>query len=141
MRAVRSVAALPQKTLTPKAMYVEWLSRIGQTMTHELGHCFGLDHCVYYACVMQGCASSAEALRQPAYLCPICLEKVATAISSALIKDWEELHVRQRYATERYEAILKGCRLWDEQEDSVFWVGYRVWLQETMSLSDASVHI
>lgn len=132
VRAVRSVAGLPQKLLTSKAMYVEWLSRISQTMTHELGHCFGLDHCVCYACVMQGCASSAEALRQPPYLCPVCLEKVATAIGGALVKDWNKLHVRQRYAAERYEAIMKGCQLRDEQEDSVFWVGYRVWLQEMM---------
>lgn len=141
VRAVRSVAALPQKKLTPKAMYVEWLSRIGQTMTHELGHCFGLDHCVYYACVMQGCASSAEALRQPPYLCPVCLEKVATGIGSAPVKSWDDLYVRQRYTLERYRAIMKTCQLWDEQEESVFWVGYRVWLEEMISLLDSSVHI
>ncbi|KAK4246188.1 hypothetical protein C7999DRAFT_15679, partial [Corynascus novoguineensis] len=30
-----------------------WLSRLVRTVSHELGHCLCLDHCSYYACVMQ----------------------------------------------------------------------------------------
>jgi len=61
-----------------------WLSRLARTTAHELGHCFGLDHCVYYACMMQSTASMAEDVRQPPYLCPVCLRKVTHAISVEL---------------------------------------------------------
>jgi archaemetzincin len=33
-----------------------------------LGHCFGIAHCVYYACSMQGTASIIENSKQPLYL-------------------------------------------------------------------------
>ncbi|KIW48045.1 uncharacterized protein PV06_00674 [Exophiala oligosperma] len=57
------------------------LFRLCRTVSHELGHCFGLDHCKYKACVMQGAASVAEDMRQPPYLCPVCDRKVAWAIT------------------------------------------------------------
>lgn len=56
-----------------------WLGRVCKTASHELGHCFGIDHCVYYACIMQGSASLAEDARQPPYLCPVDEAKVASA--------------------------------------------------------------
>ncbi|KAK1758777.1 hypothetical protein QBC47DRAFT_435896 [Echria macrotheca] len=48
-----------------------WFARLARTVSHELGHCLCLDHCVYYACVMQSTAGVAEDLRQPPYLCPL----------------------------------------------------------------------
>ncbi|CEJ93629.1 hypothetical protein VHEMI09207 [[Torrubiella] hemipterigena] len=128
--ALDAVVALPPKEPTAKGAYIEWLGRVAQTMAHELGHCFGLDHCVYYACAMQGCASSAEALRQPPYLCPVCLEKVATAIGGVLVKGWENHQVRQRYIQNRYSAIRDSCQLWKEQTVNAFWVGQRAWLDD-----------
>jgi archaemetzincin len=56
-----------------------WLARVCRTASHELGHCFGIDHCVYYACCMQGTASVVEDARQPPYLCPVDLVKVMRA--------------------------------------------------------------
>ncbi|OCT51252.1 hypothetical protein CLCR_08432 [Cladophialophora carrionii] len=56
------------------------LFRLCRTASHELGHCFGLDHCMYMACMMQGTASVAEDMRQPPYLCPVCEAKVAWAV-------------------------------------------------------------
>jgi archaemetzincin len=56
-----------------------WLGRICRTAGHELGHCFGIDHCVYYACSMQGTGSVIEDARQPPYLCPVDLAKVLRA--------------------------------------------------------------
>ncbi|MBW2453714.1 MAG: hypothetical protein JRI68_04350 [Deltaproteobacteria bacterium] len=47
---------------------------------HELGHMFGLEHCVFYACTMNGTNSLAELDRQPAHLCPVCHEKLRHAL-------------------------------------------------------------
>ncbi|EPS35579.1 hypothetical protein H072_11103 [Dactylellina haptotyla CBS 200.50] len=58
-----------------------WVSRVCKTAAHELLHCFGLDHCVYYACSMQGTASTREDTRQPFYLCPVDQAKLKDALS------------------------------------------------------------
>ena len=64
---------------TAKSLYGLWTARVCRTASHELGHCFGMDHCVYYACVMQSTASLAEDVRQPPYLCPVDLAKLQRA--------------------------------------------------------------
>ena len=52
------------------------LRRSAALVTHELGHCFGLHHCIYYRCNMNGSNSLAEADDQPLHLCPVCLRKL-----------------------------------------------------------------
>ncbi len=54
-----------------------------------------MDHCVYYACVMQATASLAEDVRQPPYLCPVDLAKILRATGAD--------------ERERYEALLIFC--------------------------------
>lgn len=82
--AVSAHASLPSLDNSPSAAVLSglWLSRICRTASHELGHCFGIEHCVYYACVMQGSASLMEDSRQPPYLCPIDLSKILQATSA-----------------------------------------------------------
>jgi len=58
---------------------VLWLGRVCKTAMHELGHCFGIDHCTYYACIMQGTAGLSEDTRQPPYVCPVDTAKLLTA--------------------------------------------------------------
>lgn len=89
--AVSAHAALPNPQ-TPSQFSSLWLSRVCQTASHELGHCFGMDHCIYYACVMQATASLAEDVRQPPYLCPVDLAKMLRATGADV--------------RERYEALL-----------------------------------
>lgn len=72
-----------------------WLGRVCKTAAHEVGHCFGMDHCVYYACAMQGTASLAEDARQPPYLCPVDLVKMLNATGADAIQ--------------RYQAIQAYC--------------------------------
>ncbi len=83
----------------PGLLSATWLSRVCQTASHELGHCFGIDHCVYYACVMQSTASLAEDVRQPPYLCPVDLAKVLRATG---------VGERERYAALRGFCEGKG---------------------------------
>ena len=62
------------------------------TLTHEMGHTFGLKHCKYFSCVMQGFNSLEEAGRHAPDLCLVCLRKflwVSRAETAA--------HVRARY--------------------------------------------
>ncbi|KAL9098292.1 MAG: hypothetical protein Q9163_006025 [Psora crenata] len=125
----------PPRPRTPESYTSLWLSHVARTASHELGHCFGIDHCVYYACVMQGTASMAEDGRQPPYLCPVDLAKIRRAIggkesvggasghgkgaggASLHLGDWER---------DRYEALLRFC----ERKDEVgLWRAFGGWLR------------
>lgn len=82
LHSALSAHPTPLTNKTPTLTYANhllWLPRLAQTASHELGHCFGLDHCTYYACVMQATASIKEDLRQPPYLCPVDEAKVGRA--------------------------------------------------------------
>ena len=112
--AVSAHAAIPTLIRTPSAaaLYGLWLGRVCRTASHELGHCFGIDHCVYYACAMQGTASVIEDARQPPYLCPIDLAKVLRA-TGADEKD-------------RYKALLEFC---DRFKEAQLFAAYGAWIK------------
>ena len=44
-----------------------------RTMAHEVGHLFGLQHCIYFQCIMNGNNGNE---RTPLVCCPICLHKL-----------------------------------------------------------------
>ncbi|KAK4897429.1 hypothetical protein LTR27_004949 [Elasticomyces elasticus] len=69
----------PANAQSPEQLRSLWLARVCKTASHELGHCFGMDHCIYYACVMQGTAGLSEDARQPPYLCPVDTAKLLAA--------------------------------------------------------------
>jgi archaemetzincin len=52
------------------------LRRSMKVLTHELGHLFGMEHCIEHACLMNGCNHLREMDGQPSSLCPVCLRKV-----------------------------------------------------------------
>jgi archaemetzincin len=51
-----------------------------KVMAHELGHMFGLEHCTYYSCVMNGTNHLEESDQKPLSLCPVCLRKLHHSI-------------------------------------------------------------
>lgn len=51
-----------------------------QTMTHEIGHMFGIKHCQWLNCVMQGSNHLEESDRRPLDFCPICLRKLQVSV-------------------------------------------------------------
>lgn len=52
------------------------LRRSLKLVSHEVGHTFGLEHCVVWRCNMNGSNSLAESDRAPLHLCPECLRKL-----------------------------------------------------------------
>merc|ERR1711924_451945 len=59
---------------------VRLLKKAVKVMSHELGHCFGMKHCVHFNCLMQGSNSAAEASKKFFELCPLCLRKTYFAV-------------------------------------------------------------
>ncbi len=116
--AVQAHRSIPQDKLSgPEHLASVWLSRTTRTASHELGHCFGIDHCVYYACIMQGTASMAEDVRQPPYLCPVELAKIQRAIG-----------LTDKDVMERYKALQNFC----SRSGSGF-AGFGCWIRERIS--------
>jgi archaemetzincin len=129
------------------------LSRILRTASHELGHCFAMDHCVYYACNMQGTASMAEDVRQPPYLCPVDLAKLWNTVKDIWNDKYDSLeHVidsgsgeagtRKRktsrasektqregdWSNKRNHALLEFCSK-KQYAKTTMLVGYADWLR------------
>ena len=114
----------PPNPKTPRALTGLWLSRLARTASHELGHCLCLAHCPYYACVMQTTGSVREDVRQPPYLCLVCLAKVRAAIKN--IGDTSQVVDEAMWMVERYGALWQFCREW-EGEVGMF-AGFGAWL-------------
>jgi archaemetzincin len=67
------------------------LRRSLKLSAHEIGHMFGLKHCVFYECVMNGVNSLPEMDRSPLHLCPVCLAKLKWNLKLAPVKRYREL--------------------------------------------------
>jgi archaemetzincin len=61
------------------------LRRSLKVMVHEVGHMFGIHHCIWFRCVMNGSNHLAETDTRPHHLCPVDLHKVwhATRVDPA----------------------------------------------------------
>lgn len=46
-------------------------------LAHEVGHTFGMRHCAYYSCLLNGVSHPREVDETPLHLCPVCLRKLA----------------------------------------------------------------
>jgi archaemetzincin len=52
------------------------LRRSCKVLAHETAHMFGLTHCIYFHCVINGSNHLAESDARPMRLCPVCLRKL-----------------------------------------------------------------
>jgi archaemetzincin len=85
-------------------------------LAHELGHLLGLQHCVYYACLMNGSTTLAEGDARPLHLCPIDLHKLQWLTGfdleeryRRLSRLWRELGADEEAAW--VERRLAACRI------------------------------
>lgn len=67
------------------------LRRSLKTVTHETLHLFGLRHCIFYSCLMNGTASLHEDDQAPLFLCPVCLRKLHYVLGFSIIDRYKEM--------------------------------------------------
>ena len=84
---VRKVAKPMSKIKTGRLIF----ERSAKLLVHETMHLLGLDHCIYFECVMNGSGHLEEDFRQPMSLCPICLRKIKLLTDCDIVKRYEKL--------------------------------------------------
>jgi len=67
------------------------LRRSCKVLVHETGHMFGVSHCVFFACVMNGSNHLGESDSRPFHLCPVCLRKLQWSMNWDIVKRDESL--------------------------------------------------
>ncbi len=85
------------------------LTRLLKTSSHEIGHMFGLSHCVYANCVMNGSNSLVETDSRTLRLCSLCQEKLHSNISYDNEKRLNELlhFLQENNLDEEYKILYK----------------------------------
>ena len=83
---------------------------------HELGHVFGIKHCVFYRCVMNGANSLAEGASAPMHLCPVCLAKLKWNVDFDAQKRYLQLARFYRKVGMESEALFVSARAGEVEE-------------------------
>jgi len=81
------------------------LQRGCRLLVHEISHLLGVDHCIYYACCMNGSGHLEEDFTQPMYLCPVDLRKLYILCGFDIV---------QRY--KKMEEFFRKYKLHDEEK-------------------------
>jgi len=72
--------------------YEKVLSRRScKVLAHETGHMFGLTHCIYFKCALNGSNHLAESDARPMHLCPVCLRKLQYSIGFDSVRRYGNL--------------------------------------------------
>jgi len=71
------------------------LRRSCKVLAHETGHMFGIEHCIYFRCVMNGSNHLTEDDGTPLYLCPVDLRKLYASIKFDPVARYA--HLRELY--------------------------------------------
>jgi archaemetzincin len=73
---VSSIYRFKDSALDSIANYKQCLRRLIGVASHEVGHMFTMQHCIYAQCIMNGSNSLAESDAQPNRLCAVCQQKL-----------------------------------------------------------------
>lgn len=103
---VSSIYRLQDENLTKENFNV-CLSRLLKINSHEIGHMFGLHHCLHANCNMNGSNSLEETDASLARLCSECQQKLQTSISYKNTKRLKELSnfYKRNNLTEEYHLM------------------------------------
>jgi archaemetzincin len=75
------------------------LRRSCKVLAHEAAHIFGLAHCIYFSCLMNGSNHLAESDRRPLHICPVCLRKLEWSIGFDVVRRYASLERVTREAS------------------------------------------
>src|SRR5205823_15127928 len=67
------------------------LRRSCKVLAHEMTHMFGVQHCIYFHCVMNGSNHLAESDARPMHLCPVDLRKLQESIGFDVVARYRRL--------------------------------------------------
>ena len=74
------------------------LRRSCHTLAHEICHIFGMQHCIYFQCPVNGSNHLDESDSRPMQLCPVCLRKLHSTIGFDPVE-------RDRHLIELYQRL------------------------------------
>jgi archaemetzincin len=73
------------------AIMTKLLRRACKLLVHETAHMFGLKHCIFFNCLMNGSNRLEESDRWPMHFCPVCLRKLQFSTSCDIVEQYEKL--------------------------------------------------
>ena len=68
------------------------LKRSLKVVIHEIGHMFGIKHCVWFNCLMRGSNHLQEADSKPMHFCPVCLRKLQSTIGFSIETRFQNIY-------------------------------------------------
>jgi archaemetzincin len=87
------------------------LRRSCKVLAHETSHMFGLTHCTFFNCLMNGSNHLAESDRRPLHLCPVCLRKLQWSVRFDVLARYTALEQVDRTAGFNDEAEWLKARI------------------------------
>ena len=67
------------------------LYRSCSTLVHEICHTFGIKHCIFYSCLMNGSNTLEEQAKRPLIECPVCFRKLQYSIGFDPLERYKQL--------------------------------------------------
>lgn len=67
------------------------LKRSCRVLVHEMAHMFGLKHCIFFKCVLNGSNHLEESDSRPLHLCPVCFRKLQFSIGFDVVDRFRKL--------------------------------------------------
>lgn len=80
------------------------LRRSSKVLAHEASHMFGIEHCIWYHCLMNGSNHLAESDARPLRLCPVDLHKLQWSVGFDVLERYRRLRDFHRQASFEDEA-------------------------------------